>query len=316
MLEKQHFKFDGSPGICCFSSTMYDQPHSKTALATMRGMIFPTLAGLAALLLASCATDYAGSSAPGNMEAPPDTSARVGPIASRMISPPTQSDLKREPTPRRTAEERPGLATGFGETMKSSWNKQSFVRASPSPAGTSTVYYNDREGFKAMAGSPGRADAMRKAAGGRVEWGIRGGMRFLPAYETHSWRSPHGTRRFVVGRQGSHYSLVVKNLCKSRLELVMSVDGLDVIDGKSAATSKRGYIIAPGETLEVHGWRTGPDTVARFRFSSVAGSYANLRHGDHRNVGVIGLAVFDEKGVDPWKWMPNEVGDRFSARPF
>ena len=48
----------------------------------------------------------------------------------------------------------------------------------------------------------------------------------------------------------------------------------------------------------------------------MAGSYANLRHGDHRNVGVIGLAVFDEKGVDPWKWMPDEVGGRFAASPF
>jgi len=29
----------------------------------------------------------------------------------------------------------------------------------------------------------------------------------------------------------------------------------------------------------------------------------------------IGLAVFDEKGVDAWQWMPDEVGDRFSAKP-
>jgi hypothetical protein len=33
-------------------------------------------------------------------------------------------------------------------------------------------------------------------------------------------------------------------------------------------------------------------------------------------VGVIGLAVFDEKGVDPWKWMPDEVSGRFAASPF
>jgi len=271
-------------------------------------MMFPLFVGLSALWLASCAPNFP-------LPAPPPA-GDFSPSPSARVSPPAEQDPERRQKPRRAAEERPGLATGFGETMKSSWNKQSFVRASSSPAGTSTVYYNDREGFKAMAGSPSRADAMRKAAGGRVEWGIKGGMRFLPAYETHFWRSPHGHRRFVVGRQGSHYSIVVKNLCKSRLELVMSVDGLDVIDGKSATTSKRGYIIAPGETLEIHGWRTGPDTVARFRFSSVAGSYANLRHGDHRNVGVIGLAVFDEKGVDPWKWMPDEVGDRFSAQPF
>jgi hypothetical protein len=48
----------------------------------------------------------------------------------------------------------------------------------------------------------------------------------------------------------------------------------------------------------------------------VRGSYANLAHGDHRNVGVIGLAVFTEKGVDPWTWMPREVNDRLQADPF
>lgn len=188
------------------------------------------------------------------------------------------------------------------------------MRAASSPAGTSVAYYNDREGFEAMSGGTERAAPMRKAAGGRVEWGIRSGLRFLPAYETYSWGSER--RRFVIGRENDNYSIVVKNLCKSRLELVASVDGLDVIDGRSAGFAKQGYVIAPGETLEIKGWRISPDRVARFRFSTVAGSYTNLRHGDHRNAGVIGLAVFDEKGVDPWKWMPDELGDRFSAKPF
>jgi hypothetical protein len=206
------------------------------------------------------------------------------------------------------------LATGFGESIESPWNRQTFVRAASSPAGTSVAYYNDREGFEAMSGGTERAAPMRKAAGGRVEWGIRSGLRFLPAYETYSWGSER--RRFVIGRENDNYSIVVKNLCKSRLELVASVDGLDVIDGRSAGFAKQGYVIAPGETLEIKGWRISPDRVARFRFSTVAGSYTNLRHGDHRNAGVIGLAVFDEKGVDPWKWMPDELGDRFSAKPF
>jgi len=39
-------------------------------------------------------------------------------------------------------------------------------------------------------------------------------------------------------------------------------------------------------------------------FSSVSDSYANLKHGDTRNVGVIGLAVFPERGVDPWEGTP------------
>ena len=283
---------------------------TPTTARSLCGMIQPILAGTAALWLVSCATD---SGAPSYSR--PTEESRDSSIATSPYKAAEARTAKREPSTR-SAEERPGLATGYGASVRSEWNRQSFVRAASSPVGTGVVYYNDREGYEAMAGHASRADALKKAAGNRVEWGIRSGMRYLPAYETHSWRHSHGGRRFVVGREGSDYSIVVKNLCKSRLELVMSVDGLDVIDGKTAGYAKRGYVIAPGETLEIKGWRTSPDRVASFRFSTVAGSYANLRHGDHRNVGVIGLAVFDEKGVDPWKWMPNEVGGRFAASPF
>jgi hypothetical protein len=281
---------------------------TTTARRDWRGVMQPLLAGMALLWLAGCAGDTAPRHAAGSPRGP--EAATSGSPWNQPVKPAPEAK------PGRAAEERPGLATGFGESMRSEWQRQSFVRAAPSPVGTSAVYYNDREGFKAMAGYASRADALKKAAGSRVEWGIRSGIRYLPAYETSSWRHEHRGRRFVVGNEGSDYSIVVKNLCKSRLELVLSVDGLDVIDGKAAAYAKRGYIIAPGETLEIKGWRTSPDRVARFRFSTVAGSYANLRHGDHRNVGVIGLAVFDEKGVDPWKWMPDEVSGRFAASPF
>lgn len=212
----------------------------------------------------------------------------------------------------KAAEERPGLATGFGDAVKSPWNRQAFTRESSKPDGTGVVYYNNREGIEAMTGSKWKMGPLETAAGDKIEWGIKGGWGYLPTYKT--WTSD--SRRFVVGKQDSDYSIVVKNRCKSRLEVVLSVDGLDVIDGKPASFSKRGYVIAPGETLEVKGWRSSPETVARFKFSTVAGSYANLRHGDHRNVGVIGLAVFTEKDVDPWTWMPREVNDRITAEPF
>ena len=276
---------------------MRKQTTSKLARA-LRGVMKMTGAGAAMVWLASCTTlPYDSNYAP----MAPSEASRSAPSAH-------------EAKPKRAAEERPGLATGFGEVIRSEWRRQSFVRASSSPSGTSVVYYNDREGFEAMSGSTERADALRKAAGGRVEWGLRSGMKYLPAYETYSWGSSR--RRFVIGKEGLDYSLVIRNLCRSRLELVLSVDGLDVMDGKAASMSKQGYVIAPGETLEIKGWRTSPGNVAKFRFSSVSGSYANLRHGEHRNVGVIGLAVFDEKGVDPWKWMPDEVGNRFAAKPF
>jgi hypothetical protein len=100
------------------------------------------------------------------------------------------------------------------------------------------------------------------------------------------------------------------------IEIIASVDGLDVQDGKTASFSKRGYLIDPGKTLTIDGFRTSLDHVAEFKFSSVSNSYANLRHGDTRNAGVIGIAVFTQKDVDPWTLTPHETKLRDQARPF
>lgn len=207
------------------------------------------------------------------------------------------------------AESRPGLATGYGEELRNPTRQRNFVRKSSKPAGTDRIYYNDRIGIEAMAPHRSRTKGLANAAGGLVEWGIKSGLGYAPT-------SRSGGRRFVAGSPGDDYMIVVRNRCRSRVEVVLSIDGLDVMDGKPAAFSKRGYLIDSGDTLEVKGWRSGWDTVARFEFSSVADSYANLRHGDARHVGVIGLAVFGEKGVDPWQWRSGETERRSSARPF
>ncbi len=216
--------------------------------------------------------------------------------------------------------ERPGLATGWGHQKASSITGQSFVRASSKPAGTDVIYYNDKKGIEAMTGSVTRVEGMQTAAGGLVEWGVKGRSGFLDAYKEGRngllLTYPSLGRRLVAGESNSTYSIAVRNRSKSTLEIVASVDGLDVFDGKSASFSKRGYLVAPGATLEIDGFRTSNDTVAAFKFSSVANSYANLRHGDTRNVGVIGIAVFTQKNVNPWTWMPEEVRQRDQAQPF
>lgn len=250
----------------------------------------------AGLWLASCApVDYGGYASPRYIEPSPAA--------------PSVAGSARDAEPKRKAEERPGLATGFGKRIRDEWQKESFLRAGSGPAGTGMVYYNNKDGIEAMTGYKYRTESVRQAAGGLVEWGIKSGVGFCPTYAS-------GGERFVQGRAGSPYSIYVKNRCKSRVEVVLSVDGLDVIDGKPASFRKRGYVIDAGKSLEVKGWRTGWDSVARFEFSSVGASYANQRHGNTRNVGVIGIAVFGEKGVDPWKWMPDEVHDRKTANPF
>lgn len=208
--------------------------------------------------------------------------------------------------------ERPGLATGWGNEKASPIFGRSFVRASSKPAGTDTLHYNDPEGIKAMAGRTTRVEGLQSAAGGLVEWGVKGGAGFLPTYK-EGWG--YG-RRLVAGEKNSTYSIAIRNRSKSTLEVVSSVDGLDVQDGKPASFSKRGYLVDPGKTLEIDGFRTSYNHVAAFKFSSVSNSYANLRHGDTRNVGVIGIAVFTQKGVDPWTWMPRELDTRNRAQPF
>jgi len=212
--------------------------------------------------------------------------------------------------PHKPSPQRPGLGTGWGNEVSSNIDYTSFTRASSKPRGVSTIYYNDKEGVAAMIDSwRYSGSGMQPAADGLVEWGVKGSWGFLKNYNA-------GNRRYVVGRKGSNYSLVVKNLCHSRLEVLLSVDGLDVMDGRPASFRKRGYIIQPGKTLTVKGFRTSESAVASFKFSSVSNSYSNARHGTTRNVGVIGLAVFTEKGIDPWKWSRRAVRQRYSASPF
>ena len=75
----------------------------------------------------------------------------------------------------------------------------------------------------------------------------------------------------------------------------MSVDGLDAMDGKPASFKKRGYVLAPFETLAVEGFRTSAATVAAFHFGGMSESYGHRRHGDTTNAGIVGVAVFEQK---------------------
>jgi hypothetical protein len=107
----------------------------------------------------------------------------------------------------------------------------------------------------------------------------------------------HDSRYYVEGRQGDRYALRVRNNTGRRVEVVASVDGLDVVDGKSADfVNKRGYVIGPWQSYDIEGFRVDMGRVAAFRFSSVGESYA-AKLGKARNVGVIGVAFFAERQV-------------------
>jgi hypothetical protein len=72
--------------------------------------------------------------------------------------------------------------------------------------------------------------------------------------------------------------------------------------------------VHPFATVQIDGFRQNMDQVAAFRFGSVRGSYAAGK-GSDRNVGVIGVAFFAERGARQ-PWTRPEIGRRESADAF
>ena len=197
-------------------------------------------------------------------------------------------------SPLTPALERPGLGTSWGEQRESWVEPAPFARRSAErPSDQARIYYNDHDGAKAMlaflGGEPRSCEGLQSSSGGPLRLGLRTG--------NGTWvecRESHG-RRIASGVRGERYEVVLKNDARRAIEVLVSVDGLDAMDGKPASFKKRGYVLAPFETLAVEGFRTSHSTVAAFHFGSMFDSYGHRRHGNTTNAGVIGVAVFEEK---------------------
>jgi hypothetical protein len=105
-------------------------------------------------------------------------------------------------------------------------------------------------------------------------------------------------RYYVQGNDDERYTIRVTNPTGNRVEAVVSVDGLDVVDGEDGDLKKRGYIVPAYGEVRIEGFRTSLADVATFRFSSVDNSYAGKK-GKSRNVGVIAVAIFEEQAPPP-----------------
>lgn len=236
--------------------------------------------------------------APVEPGAPP--AAQAPAEASRSSSAPL-----REPSP----DLRPGLGTEWGETRVSRVHDVTFVRDSSRPFAIAQLHYNDRRGAEALANLASRRDVAPslEAGGGAVTVSIRDASgRPLEAINA-------GGKTIVIGTAGQRYSIVLQNHTSHRFEAVATVDGLDVINGKPGSFDNRGYILMPFATLEIEGFRQSASSVAAFRFGAVGDSYA-AQMGKARNVGVIGVAFFGERGDT---FVPeNEARLRDTASPF
>ena len=251
-----------------------------------------------------------GPTAAAPAPAPPAEPGRAGGVADE--APRSRSEAKKSSSrPLDIETERPGLGTTWGETMTSHVSNSPFDRASSSPFSLTTIRYNDQSGIAAMLRGAEFADYRSNGApAGNGMLTVRltdANGSTLPTFWSQG-------RSLVQGEHGDRYMIEISNQTASRFEAVVTVDGLDVIDGRPGSLAKRGYLVQPFATVQIDGFRQNMDQVAAFRFGSVRGSYAASK-GSDRNVGVIGVAVFAERGAQR-PWTDREINRRESADPF
>jgi hypothetical protein len=105
----------------------------------------------------------------------------------------------------------------------------------------------------------------------------------------------HRGQTFALGRMGQRYQIRVVNHTGGRIEAVVTVDGRDVLSGRPGDfRNQRGYLVEGYGEVVIEGFRQSLSEVAAFRFTTPGDSYSS-RMGSPENVGIIGLAVFDER---------------------
>jgi hypothetical protein len=110
----------------------------------------------------------------------------------------------------------------------------------------------------------------------------------LPEYGSHG-------KTYIRGEVGREFTLHFRNNTADRVLARFSVDGLSVLDGKSAEKDSSGYLCDAYSSIEIAGWRTSLDEVRKFEFSTKGKSYAGKTTDSTTNCGVIGVQVYSEK---------------------
>lgn len=115
---------------------------------------------------------------------------------------------------------------------------------------------------------------------------------WLPEYR-------HRGRTWIEGRPGHRYAVRLTNRSDRRVLVVLSVDGVNAVTGETAHPSQSGYALDAWQSTEIVGWRKSYQDAAQFVFTDLSDSYA-ARTGRPDHVGVIGIAVFEERQERRW----------------
>ena len=129
-------------------------------------------------------------------------------------------------------------------------------------------------------------------------------------------RMHYSGRDYIAGQPGHRFAVTLQNRTGERVLAVLSVDGVNAVSGQTASSSQAGYVLDPWQSIQVSGWRKSYSDIAEFYFTDLPDSYA-ARTGRPDNVGVIGVAAFRERQIEPAPYYPppqiGSIDERESA---
>jgi hypothetical protein len=138
---------------------------------------------------------------------------------------------------------------------------------------------------------------------------------------TPLYPSPHGDARlYFQAFQGRNYGIRLTNQTRERVAVLLTVDGLNVIDGNRSAQSNREpmYVLDPLESTVISGWRTSLDEIRRFVFVDEQRSYAERTGQGNGDLGWIRVTTFREAGRPKYRpqtdWNSREDRDELGQR--
>ncbi len=173
------------------------------------------------------------------------------------------------------------LGTRWGDDISSNSYQVDLKRVSSRPLDETSIRYADKH-------YDGRSINSISLVAGKVSFSVvddRG--QTIPLYRD-------GQNYYLSARNGQSYQLKYNNHSAQTFEIVASVDGLDVLNGRQASRSNSGYVIRPHSTLAIEGFRKSANAVASFTFSKPGDAYAaNSSQGSIQNTGVIGTVVYE-----------------------
>jgi hypothetical protein len=110
-------------------------------------------------------------------------------------------------------------------------------------------------------------------------------------------------RSYFEAFTGRNYSINLRNLTGERIGVLITVDGLNVVNGERTGLGSHEsmYVLDPWESTSIRGWRSSLDEVRRFVFVDEERSYASRTNQANGDMGWIRVVTFREnRPISTW----------------